>query len=57
MNASETCKNAGIKNLKYLCDLVEQSPQTLNNWFHYKRKLFHCVLIGAVQIKKESNKR
>ena len=48
MKPSELCKASGLKSLKELSEITGESPQTLNNWFKYKRKVFNLVLTGAV---------
>lgn len=53
MKASEQVKAAGLKNLKELSELSQQSTRTLINWHANKPELFKVVLAGAVQVKKE----
>lgn len=53
MKPSEQVKSAGLKSLKELSDMTEQSPQTLMNWHSDKPKLFEIVILGAVEKKKE----
>lgn len=53
MKTSEKAKAAGLKNLKELCELTGQSPQTIKNWDKYKPDLFKVVLAGAVSVKSE----
>ena len=49
LTASQYVKNKGLKSLNQLSIITEQSPQTLNNWFNNKRKLFDILILGALQ--------
>lgn len=51
MKTSEKVKAAGLKNLKELCELTKQSPQTIINWDKHKPELFNIVLAGAAALK------
>ena len=47
MTASELAKQHGLKNLKQVAELTEQSNRTLNNWHKDKPLLFEIVLLGC----------
>lgn len=49
MAASEECKKAGLKNVKELVEILPE--RTIYKFHNKKKKLFHCILIGAVIIK------
>lgn len=51
MTPSQHAKSSGLKNLAEVCDLTGVSPQTLNNWFSEKPKLFAVVIAGCQAIK------
>ena len=51
MTASEQAKEAGLKSLVELAEMVRKPPQTLRNWHRYAPKLFAVVVAGAVVIK------
>tara|TARA_R100000951_G_scaffold55160_1_gene46333 strand:+ start:2048 stop:2251 length:204 start_codon:yes stop_codon:yes gene_type:complete len=45
---SEQCKAAGLKGLKHLAEIVQESEQTLNNWSKNRPDLFEVIILGAV---------
>lgn len=53
MTASETAKQAGLKNLSEVSELTGVSTQTLNNWHNDKPLLFRVVIAGCKAIKAE----
>ena len=48
ITASQTIKRSGLKSLKEVSELTEQSPQTLINWYKHKRALFDIVIKGCL---------
>lgn len=53
MTPSQQAKYYGLKSLKEVADLTDQSVQTLINWHRSKPKLFTAVCIGANQMKNQ----
>ena len=51
MGASKECKKAGLKGVTELSETLQEPRTKMYDWFHDKKKLFYCVLIGAVIIK------
>ena len=51
MTASEQAKEAGLKSLVELAEMVRKPPQTLRNWHRDSPELFAVVVAGAVVIK------
>ena len=51
MTASEQAKEAGLKSLVELSELVRKPCQTLRNWHRDSPELFVVVVAGAVVIK------
>lgn len=54
LKPSKICKEAGLKGLVELSEITEVNDTTLINWCRNKPKLFRTVVLGAVQIKRES---
>lgn len=48
MKPSEKCKAEGLKSLAELSEIIDESVQTLNNWYKHKPKVFDAVLMWAV---------
>lgn len=51
MTAAKQCKQAGLKSLAELAEMVRKPPQTLRNWHRDAPELFAVVVAGAVVIK------
>ena len=47
MTAAQYAKQAGLKTLLEVSELTDVSPQTLNNWFKNKPKLFEITILGC----------
>ncbi len=50
---NEVIKLRGIKSVKEVTGIIEQSPQTLKNWYLHKPELFDVVLKGVLVVKNE----
>lgn len=49
MTASKQAKEAGLKSLLQVSQIVKKSPQTLDNWSKQSPELFEVVLLGCAQ--------
>ena len=54
MTASELAKSYGLKSLKTVGELTNQSVQVLNLWHKNKPELFKVVLCGCVSQSSQS---
>lgn len=52
-SASAVAKAAGLKSLKEAADMVGKPANTLQNWFNDEPTLFHAVILGCAQIKRQ----
>ena len=50
--ASQYAKFHGMKSLKEVADMTNQSSETLINWYKKKRELFEVVIVGCVVTKR-----
>ena len=56
MSAPEEAKKVGLKNLKEMGSLVDQTPKTLSYWELHKPELFEAALKLAVDKKERISK-
>lgn len=45
MSLSQTCKDAGLKNLLEFAEITGESVQTLNNWYNSERYIRRLNLL------------
>lgn len=57
MKPSEACKQAGLKSLAELCDIVKVSERTIRDWFKSRPEVFAACILYGVEQKRQREER
>lgn len=57
LTAAVYAKSRGLKKMRLMCEVSDQSETNLQNWFKHKRKLFDCILVAALELQSEKRNK